>query len=351
MASTAAEYEVSAMPQLYEARIKDDVWTGMASPAERRRRQNRLNQRAWRRRKEQQQRDLSNSQSPETAVEADFRKSSTQYARSFVAVPPIDTHVSLWVYLYNQLQAPHGGLEVDRSSLLTFSQWDEIRRHREAGFPKIANTHDQEHSKDAQRQIIPPVIPYLPPGTPYARLAPSQFTFPLSPDHQLLVLVQLNVLRGSLVNMALLNNLNRIPQECSAALAMRDLPTAPETPPLSLRPTVFQQAADHDLWIDSVPWPQMRDNLIRHQAAFDHDEFCSDVSGGLFEGFNYTQTHGVIIWGEPWSEDGWELTDGFVKKWNFLLEGCDQLIEATNRWRDLRGDPRIDLGGRVVEQL
>jgi hypothetical protein len=38
---------------------------------------------------------------------------------------------------------------------------------------------------------------------------------------------------------------------------------------------------------------------------------------------------------------GWEVTEGFLRKWGFLLEGCDELIESTNRWRALRGEERL----------
>lgn len=47
---------------------------------------------------------------------------------------------------------------------------------------------------------------------------------------------------------------------------------------------------------------------------------------------------GMLIWGEPWRIDGWEVTEGFLRKWGWLLKGCDEMIEASNRWRGLRGE-------------
>jgi hypothetical protein len=38
----------------------------------------------------------------------------------------------------------------------------------------------------------------------------------------------------------------------------------------------------------------------------------------------------------------WELMEGFVEKWGFLLGGCEVLIEGTNRWRAVRGEGAIN---------
>jgi hypothetical protein len=50
------------------------------------------------------------------------------------------------------------------------------------------------------------------------------------------------------------------------------------------------------------------------------------------------EKRGVLVWSDPWRADGWEVTEGFLKKWGRLLKGCRELIESTNRWRELRGE-------------
>lgn len=49
---------------------------------------------------------------------------------------------------------------------------------------------------------------------------------------------------------------------------------------------------------------------------------------------------GFRIWGnEPWDEGGWEVQEGFAKKWWFMLgEG---LGKRTNWWRRLRGEGEL----------
>jgi hypothetical protein len=71
------------------------------------------------------------------------------------------------------------------------------------------------------------------------------------------------------------------------------------------------------------------------------DELSADVYGGLFEGFSDLEAQGLLLWGDPWRQDSWELTEGFIKKWGFLLKGCVELVEATNRWRESRGEDRL----------
>jgi hypothetical protein len=85
----------------------------------------------------------------------------------------------------------------------------------------------------------------------------------------------------------------------------------------------------------------MRDNILRNQDNLDADALCDDFLGGMGEGLSEVQGRGMILWGEPWSEDGWEISEGFARKWSFLLKGCTDLIESTNRWREARGEERL----------
>jgi hypothetical protein len=106
-------------------------------------------------------------------------------------------------------------------------------------------------------------------------------------------------------------------------------------------PTALQQAVPHNFGIDPIPFPQMRDNMILNDGKFDYDDLCVDMLGGLFEGFNDLESKGVLVWSDPWSAAGWEVTEGFLKKWGFLLKGCGELIESSNRWREMRGEDRL----------
>lgn len=85
----------------------------------------------------------------------------------------------------------------------------------------------------------------------------------------------------------------------------------------------------------------MRDNLILNSGKFDPDELCCDLVGGLYEGFDDVQLRGILVWNDPWSSDGWEVTEGFAKKWSFLLKGCSELMESTNRYRESRYEERL----------
>lgn len=82
----------------------------------------------------------------------------------------------------------------------------------------------------------------------------------------------------------------------------------------------------------------MRDNLIRLSGTYDSREFNYDMGKNLYEGFDSLEHRGWLVWGEPWSASGWEASEGFIQKWGFLLEGCGELITATNYWRESRGE-------------
>ncbi|KAJ9131073.1 hypothetical protein NKR23_g11898 [Pleurostoma richardsiae] len=124
-------------------------------------------------------------------------------------------------------------------------------------------------------------------------------------------------------------------------IAAGTLPSCPD----NLRPTPLQLTVPHHPWIDLFPIPRMRDNLLLATAdpgLFDEDGLCSDVmeAGGT----GWPEEPALIVWGEPWDPRGWEATTAFLRKWGWLLGGCGELLEATNFWREKRGERRLELG-------
>jgi hypothetical protein len=147
-------------------------------------------------------------------------------------------------------------------------------------------------------------------------------------------------------------------------------------------PTKMQQEVPHPGWIDLFPCPQLRDNLILAVMEFnvDEDEILEDLIGDIFDAMGcgdtgvpddgspkgskvsteprvvtpetkeklktYTPTNtpevGILSWSDPWEISGWEVTEKFVTRWAFLLQGCPDVIESANKWRALRGeDPLV----------
>jgi hypothetical protein len=150
-------------------------------------------------------------------------------------------------------------------------------------------------------------------------------------------------------------------------------PVNPNIPP-SLVPTPLQQTRYHSIWIDVFPIPRLRDNLIRREGRFDHWELMQDLVGELMSatpasrrrGTSVTVTapeprrplplsagsdtdevtagcNGLIVWGEPQEMQSWEATPGFLAKWSWAVEGCEELVEISNRWRMKRGAEPITM--------
>ncbi|KAF7883592.1 uncharacterized protein EAF02_005512 [Botrytis sinoallii] len=162
--------------------------------------------------------------------------------------------------------------------------------------------------------------------------------------------------------------------------------------PGSLYPTELQMTCAHTGVINMFPFPKFRNNLIQKGVNFVPEEICRDLFGDIFPDYvtptpdahectlqmrdvlaalpsieendssidgsedqdDYTAGRKCMInWGHPWNVESWEVTPGFVKKWSWAPEGCDDLIQASNKWRASRNERLItwnaNIGSSTVE--
>jgi hypothetical protein len=118
--------------------------------------------------------------------------------------------------------------------------------------------------------------------------------------------------------------------------------------------------------MNQFPSPRLRDNLIVNESIIDVAELLHDVFGEsnnsnirspnkIDHDVSITspreidqdadvESRGLIIWGDPWDTESWEITQGFMRKWAWLLEGCEDLIEVSNRWRARRHEDPLRWG-------
>jgi hypothetical protein len=190
-------------------------------------------------------------------------------------------------------------------------------------------------------KLIPPLLSLAPNAPSQKDLPGVMWTLPA--DHRLLTLVHYNVLRAMLLNMSILSLLDNFPGTCGPVLSIPSFGVIPphQIPP-DLRPTLVQSSRPHPFWIDAIPFPKMRENIIVHLGTYDIDELRRDFGEGLYEGFDDVERRCCLVWGESWSMRGWEMSEGFMKKWGFLLQGCSTLVGSTNYWREIRGEDCIE---------
>jgi len=165
----------------------------------------------------------------------------------------------------------------------------------------------------------------------------------------LLTLVKFNVLRAMISNTTTLglSVSETMKDECLSTFPQTNARTIVPVLPISLHPTVLQQKIDHHPWIDMLPIPRMRDNLLLAGDTYDDMAICGDLVGF----FSSSRTDGgMVVWGEPWNELSWELTPEFVGRWAWTVQGCETLFRATNCWRERRGERplRFELLSEVV---
>jgi hypothetical protein len=159
---------------------------------------------------------------------------------------------------------------------------------------------------------------------------------------QLLVLVKFNVIRALLNNgrdLGYSADGEYVEDEDALSPFFKSKQPLPPFPP-ALCPTETQSQFPHHPWLDLIPVPQMRDNLLRAGDSFDEMKLCADLTGLFHE---ECTENGMIIWGEPWDQRGWEVSESFLNDWGWALQGCDELIQSTNHWRRKRDETPLSL--------
>lgn len=105
--------------------------------------------------------------------------------------------------------------------------------------------------------------------------------------------------------------------------------------PANLKPTTIQRSIPHHPWLDLLPVPQMRDNLILAGDFEEETQLCLDMKGC---GSEHSAKSGIIVWSDPWDAAGWEITEPFARYWGWVIKDCDDLARSTNQWRAKRNE-------------
>lgn len=113
-----------------------------------------------------------------------------------------------------------------------------------------------------------------------------------------------------------------------------------------VRPTREQITYMHAPFIDVLPFPTLRRNLIKSGGAVDGDELCDDLLNGLvcWGGAGVGRrdrdcSTGSISTGTPWDSRSWEARTWFLQKYWTLLGGEEgELVRQSEWWRNMRGE-------------
>ncbi|KAK7203377.1 hypothetical protein BZA70DRAFT_291408 [Myxozyma melibiosi] len=109
--------------------------------------------------------------------------------------------------------------------------------------------------------------------------------------------------------------------------------------PRSLFPTQLQSVVPHIQYVDAIPFSSLRDALLQQMRMGSLDEiaFCQDL---LNDGFR--------VWGsDPAQPLAWEISEEFAKKWAWLID--DSILDIAKFWAGQRKQGHLD--GEILPSL
>ncbi|EPE25475.1 hypothetical protein GLAREA_01387 [Glarea lozoyensis ATCC 20868] len=351
---------MQARPEIWR---KDDDWSTIKEHDERKKRQNRLNQRAYRKRNEKTEADdgkprpfkVERFRISELSTPSREDKSQEQLLRADKTLKERDNNSRIKTAVVAKLApgastTPLVELEVDSQELFESFLSDP---------PDIT-------------PLSAAIIASIRSTTPPCIVQPIEF--PLSSDH-LIHLIHYNVYRALITNKQLLKSrtyLTKLDNQlvypshldlCEGLSFL--LPKEQASLPSNLEPTAVQMNVPHSSWLNMFPYPKIRDNLIARQYHFNQLDLCNDLWGEWFiadlgnlvtprqptpeddDDVTAGRT-GMIVWGDSWDPAGWEVTEAFVRKWAWVVEGCEEIFASTNVWRAKRELAPLDFSALRV---
>jgi hypothetical protein len=109
---------------------------------------------------------------------------------------------------------------------------------------------------------------------------------------------------------ALFDNGAMMGLSCGTVIPAKSKPQ-PDHIPLPLHPTAIQLMTIHELWIDRLPFPKMRDNLITLQGIIEGEDFLKDLFS--MDSFSIRPN------GKGWDPRDWSVCKAFADKWGYLF--------------------------------
>jgi hypothetical protein len=101
--------------------------------------------------------------------------------------------------------------------------------------------------------------------------------------------------------------------------------------PLALVPVPLQSSTPHYPYIDLLPFPSLRNNLLQAGNLINPREIWYDLLDG-----------DVKVWGNsPWDEKGWEFGERIITKYWYVMD--DEVVRTANFWRMSRGEQMLSL--------
>lgn len=316
----------------------NENWRGKNDPAERRRIQNRLNQRAFRERQRAGETAREYSPRSQTAAPASVPKQQQQQQQ-----PDSDNDDD------NKEEDDEDDEDEDESE--EDENEDEDDDDEEESSSEEEDDEDDDDEAEQSNPGSPPVIPARPYFTgqvPRAACTPSTPSAD-NPWDELAQLINRNFIQAATSNAQRLG-LNLASLRTGAAASTPRLRNTANLPP-TLKPVELQHQLPHDPIIDTIPHARLRFNILRAIATGNVDaarfSACLRRSGAVVNVQGEARRSGLIVWNFPEQLSSWELSEAFVMIWGFLLEGCEDFVAATNVWRTRRGERSLVLGSKT----
>ncbi|KAL4966955.1 uncharacterized protein BDV14DRAFT_33846 [Aspergillus stella-maris] len=270
----------------------EDDWSGVSDPKQRRRLQNRLNQRVRRLRKRKDTKSTSDGESSDAQhAPTSTEDSVSRSAAEVEDVPVGPTLTSLSLAAVEDIHI----LQADSIKTKRILQQIEVMAH-------------------------------------------TQYMLGSPRTDMLLHLIQFNFIKALVQNMRVLGLTSELLHDDAISPFNVTGPWQYDIGPAlpaSLRPTIIQRTVVHHPWLDLLPIPEMRDNLISAGESYDEAQLCLDMKG---YGKAHTDYAGIIVWSDPWDQTGWEVTEPFTRSWGWTVRGCVNLFNSTNSWRARRNE-------------